>query len=67
MAVWMRIIRSNGGRDMGNSRTLFFIEISCSQTVGMPTLDPLGWVVSQRSSPRFPLLSGGTPVFQFTA
>ena len=67
MAVWMRIIRSNGGRDMGNSRTLFFIERSCSQTVGMPTLDPPWLEISTRSLPRFPLLSGGTPVFQFTA
>jgi hypothetical protein len=57
MAVWIRIIRSNGGRDMGSSRTLFFIQRSCSQTVRMPTLDPPGWGVGRRSSPRFPLLS----------
>ena len=32
MAVWMRIIRSKGGRDMGSSRAIFFIPPNCSDT-----------------------------------
>ena len=67
MAVWMRIIRSNGGRDMGISRTLFFMERCCSQTAGMPTPDRPRFERWTRSSSRFALLSGGTPVFQFTS
>ena len=57
MAVWMRIIRSNGGRDMGSSCTLFFIQRCCSQTAGMPTPDRLGFDRWTRSSSRFALLS----------
>jgi hypothetical protein len=67
MAVWMRIIRSNGGRDMGISRTLFFIYKYCSQTAGMPTPDQPWFDRGTRSSSRFALLSRGTPVFQFTS